>query len=193
MKTKIITKEDGTKIYEKECAFCRRVFQTVKPSTKFCCEQHKEANAKRRKGKAKSGRKYHKKYEVERTLAGACRSLSRRIAMLTLPAIDQLTGETVSWEELQVHHIDGNCQNIALENLATLTAKSHAELHQRIKEEFDCDIDKLMIFGKSLENYDSSPIEAYEEIRDLRDRITKFQLGILQYRKSIPVPVFNQE
>ena len=113
--------------------------------------------------------------------------------MLTLPAIDQLTGEEVSWQDLQVHHIDGNYQNIALENLATLTAKSHAELHRKIKEEFNCDIDKLMIFGKSLENYSTSPVETYEEIRGLRDRITKFQLKLLQYRSNIPVPVFNKD
>lgn len=193
-KTEIVETLEG-KRYKKTCKFCRKTFLTEvgRPQQVYCTEQHKELAAKRKKGKAKSHAKYTKKHNVERAIAGACRSLSRRIALLCLPPIDSLTGEEMSYDELQAHHLDGVPANTSLYNIVLLSAQSHAKVHQLLKEEFKVDIDSLYEFGLSYENHEESPLEVYESERELRDRIVKFQLNLLKFRSSVPRPVFQEK
>ena len=80
--------EDGSKEYLMVCAFCRKKVWVKKPQQKFCNEQHREMYLKRRKSKAKSHAKYTKKHNVERAIQGSFRQISRRLAMLCLPPID---------------------------------------------------------------------------------------------------------
>jgi hypothetical protein len=192
-KTEIIIKEDGTRVYKKVCPLCRKTFECTKPSQVYCCEQHKEAYAKRRKSKAKSGKRYTKKHNVERAMAGASRQLARRLASLCLPAVDFLTGEEMSLDLLQCHHINGIYLDNSPWNLVFLSAESHSKVHQLIKEKFDCDLDKLFEFGRGIENYETAPEETYDNIMNLRKEIVKFQLSLFKYRRNIPTPEFNEE
>lgn len=189
--TKIEIQEDGSKIYIKECKFCKKVFRTQIPQQIYCCEQHKELAAKRKKSKSKSCKRYQKKHDVERQFAASCRTISRRLAVKCFPPVDFLTGESQSILDLQVHHIDGNPYNISIFNLAFLTAESHAKIHQMLKEEFGKEAEQLVEFGKFYENFDEEPQEVYLKERELRDKLTSFQLKLFKYRRSIPVPEFN--
>lgn len=191
-KTRVNILEDGTRTYTKMCPRCRKEFTTSKCQQVYCSDACKEKYNKAKKSKSRSGKRYVRKHSVSRAMEASARALSRRLATTVLKPVDFITGEEFnSWEYLQIHHIDLNCFNTDLSNLAILTPQSHDFLHKQVREKFGKKIDdELYLFGRGIYNYESE--EEYAAFLKKRDEVVAFERSLFKVEFGVKLPEFRE-
>ena len=112
-----------------ECAYCHKpIFKEIshmraKSGLYFCCNEHKNIAAK-----LDSGKEFAEMRPSHFGSETATVNTYRKIALRTYPNRCSVCGYEEGPDSLEVHHIDENRENNALENLIVLCPNCHRKL-----------------------------------------------------------------